>query len=67
MLFSGQNAGQQCVAISLCSLIYNNTQGISSANDLIQIMDIGNLLKFVMISQAGMFNAVRIANSIKFI
>ena len=28
--------------MSLCSLIYNNTQGISSANDLIQIMNIGN-------------------------
>ena len=34
-LIFGQNAGQQCVAMSLCSLIYNNTQGISSANDLI--------------------------------
>ena len=40
----GQNAGQQCVAMSLCSLIYNDTQGISSANDLIQIMNIGNQL-----------------------
>ena len=27
--------------MSLCSLIYNDTQGISSANDLIQIMNIG--------------------------
>ena len=26
-LVFGQNAGQQCVAMSLCSLIYNNTQG----------------------------------------
>ena len=40
----GQNAGQQCVALSLCSLIYNNKQGISSGNDLIQIMNIGNQL-----------------------
>ena len=40
----GQNAGQQCVAMSLCSLIYNNKQGISSATDLIQIMNIGNQL-----------------------
>ena len=40
----GQNAGQQCVAKSLCSLIYNDTRGISSANDLIQIMNIGNQL-----------------------
>ena len=30
--------------MSLFSLIYNNTQGISSANDLIQIMNIGNQL-----------------------
>ena len=37
-----QNAGQKCVAMSLCSLINNDTQGISSANDLIQIMNIGN-------------------------
>ena len=43
-LVFGQNAGQQCVAMSLCSLFYNNTQGISSANDLIQKMDIGNQL-----------------------
>ena len=35
----GQNAGQQCVEMSLYSLIYNNKQGISSANDLIQIMN----------------------------
>ena len=28
--------------MSLCSLIYNNKQGISSANDLIQVMNIGN-------------------------
>ena len=33
-----------CFKISLCSLFYNNTQGISSANDLIQKMDIGNQL-----------------------
>ena len=38
----GQNAGQQSVARSLCSLIYNNKQGNSSTNDLIQIMNIGN-------------------------
>ena len=38
-LVFGQNAGQQCVAMSLCSLIYNDTQGISSANDFVQIMN----------------------------
>ena len=30
--------------MSLYSLNYNNTQGISSANDIIQIMNIGNQL-----------------------
>ncbi len=43
-LLFGQNAGQQCIAMILCSLIYNNTKGISTANDLIQIMSIGNML-----------------------
>ena len=43
-LVFGQNAGQQCVAMSLCSLIYNETQGISAVNDPIQIMNIGNQL-----------------------
>ena len=40
-LVFGQNSGQQCVAKSLCSLIYNNKQGINSANDLVSIMNIG--------------------------
>jgi len=39
-----QSSGQQCVAMSLCSLIYNNKQGINSANDLVSIMNIGNQL-----------------------
>ena len=39
-----QNARQQCVAMSLCSLIYIKKQGIISANDLIHIMKIGNQL-----------------------
>ena len=33
----GQNTGQQCVAMSLCSLIYDNYQGINSSNDLVKI------------------------------
>ena len=40
----GQNAGQQCVAMSLCSLIYNTNHGINSSNDLVNIMNIGNQL-----------------------
>jgi len=43
-LVFGQNVEKQCVAMSLCSLICNNKQGISSANDLIQIMNIANQL-----------------------
>ena len=30
--------------MSLCSLIYNSKQGIHSANDLMEIMNIGNQL-----------------------
>ena len=41
-LVSGQNAGEQYAAMPLCSLIYNKKLGVSSVNDLIQIMNIGN-------------------------
>jgi hypothetical protein len=40
----GQNAGQQCVAMSLCSLIYYINHGINSSSDLGNIMNIGNQL-----------------------
>jgi len=43
-LVFGQNTGQQCVAMSLCSLIYNTRQSISCAQDLINIMNFGNQL-----------------------
>ena len=43
-LIFGQNAGKQCVAMSLCSLKYHGKKGINSANDLIAIMNIGNQL-----------------------
>jgi len=46
----GQSSGQQCVAMSLCSLIFNNKQGINSANDLVSIMNIGNQL-YLSLSQ----------------
>ena len=49
-LLFGQNAGQQCVARSLCCLIYNTRQSISSGHDLINIMNIGNRL-FSSLSQ----------------
>ena len=48
----GQNAGQQCVAMSFCSLIYNNKHGINSSNDLVSIMNIGNQL-FSRLSQSA--------------
>ena len=43
MLF-GESAGQQCLAICLCALIYSKRQGICSSQDLVQIMNIGNQL-----------------------
>ena len=40
----GQNAGQQCVAMSLCALMYHNMKGIGNPDDLKQIMLIGSQL-----------------------
>ena len=40
----GENAGQQCVAVSLCALIYSKVRRITSADDMIQIMIVGNQL-----------------------
>ena len=40
----GENAGTQCEAMSLTSLIYNHRYGISSSMDLVNIMNIGNEL-----------------------
>lgn len=40
----GQNAGRQCVVMSLCALIHHNTIGKSNSGDLKQIMHIGNQL-----------------------
>ena len=49
-LVFGKNAGQQCLAMSLCSLIYNTRLRISSAHDLINIRNIGNQL-YLSLSQ----------------
>ena len=38
----GENAGQQCVAMSLCALIYSQIRTITSVDDMIQIMTVGN-------------------------
>ena len=40
----GSYAGRQCVAMSLCALIYNSNKQITESQDLIQIMNIGNEL-----------------------
>ena len=40
----GENAGQQCVAMSLCSLIYSKIRRITSVDNMIQIMTVGNQL-----------------------
>ena len=57
----GPNAGQQCVAISLCSLIYNySNKSITDSRDLIHIMNIGNdriILCIIKIIRAILFIA----------
>ena len=47
-LVFGQNSGQQCIAKSLCSLIYKNKQGINSDNDLVSIMNNRNQLYSIL-------------------
>ena len=44
----GSNAGRQCVAMSLCALIYNHRSPICSSIDLVNIMNIGNELYSVL-------------------
>ena len=39
-----QNAGQECVVMSLCGLIYHNMEGIGNPYDSKQIMHIGSQL-----------------------
>ena len=38
----GENAGKQCVAMSLCALVYSMITKITSGDDMIQIMIVGN-------------------------
>jgi hypothetical protein len=40
----GETAGQQCLAMCLCALIYNKRKNILSPQDLVNIMNIGNQL-----------------------
>ena len=67
-LVFGQNSGQHCVAVSLCSLIYNNNQRISSANDLVSTMNIywkSVVFKFVSANQTIIFKVDRITRTFK--
>ena len=43
-MYFGENAGKQCVTMSLSALIYNKIKGIHSCNDVVQIMKMGNQL-----------------------
>ena len=36
----GENAGQQCIAMSLCALICSKVRTINSGNDMVQIMNL---------------------------
>ena len=39
----GENAGQQCISMSLCALLYKYTKGaIECSLDLVTVMDMGN-------------------------
>ena len=44
----GQNAGRQCVAMSMCTLIYNHRSAIMCSGDLVNIMDTGNELYSIL-------------------
>ena len=41
MTVFGENAGQQCVGMSLCALIYSKITKITSVDDMTQIMILG--------------------------
>ena len=40
----GETAGQQCLSVCLCALIYNKRQKICTPQDLVHIMNVGNEL-----------------------
>ena len=57
----GQNAGQQCVAMSLCALIYHNMKGIGNLDELKKIIHIGSKLysSLSQLSRPSFFAASR--------
>ena len=42
LLVFGESAGQQCVAMSLCALIYSKIRRVTSVDDMIQIVTVGS-------------------------
>ena len=42
LLIFGENAGQQCVTMSLFALIYSKIRRITSVDDMIQIVTVGS-------------------------
>ena len=44
IMYFGENAGKQCVAMSLIALIYNKIKGIHTCDDLVQILEMDNQL-----------------------
>ena len=40
----GRNTGQQCIAMSLCALIFSKILRVNSSDHLVQIMNVGNEL-----------------------
>ena len=49
----GETAGQQCLGMCLCALIYNKRRPICLPEDLIQVMDVGNELYLSLSRSAG--------------
>ena len=48
--FWGESAGQQCVAMSLCTSIYSKITKITSVDDITQIMIVGIQLLYSSLS-----------------
>ena len=61
----GENEGQQCVAISLCALIYSKIRRNTSVDYMIQIMTVGSQLysSLSLLARQSMCNVNRIARN----
>ena len=53
IMYFGDNAGKQCVAMSLIDLIYNQIKGRHTCNDLVQILEMGNQLYSILSQCTG--------------